>query len=144
MSSGGSDICIHFLSYSEGSEGGREGGGEEKEGWVGCEGLARRKQVRDEGLSGGYKGAVHWKRAGEPSMRLKNTDKTWEGRRHVIQWHRAPCLVQRASQKHRERKTEKDRMEVMDLLGSIVVVAVGGETGIYAGQKATEFSQLFI
>lgn len=74
----------------------------------------------------------------------EHTDKTWEGRRHVLQWHRAPCLVQRASQKHRERKTEKDRMEMMDLLGSIVVVAVGSETGIYAGQKATEFSQLFI
>ena len=54
-------------------EGGRRGGRGEKEVWVGCGGLARRKQVRDEGLSGGYKGAVHWKRAGEPSMGLKNT-----------------------------------------------------------------------
>lgn len=39
----------------------------------------------------------------------------------------------------------KDRMEMMDLLGSIAVAAVrGGGTGIYAGQKATMFSQLFI
>lgn len=77
-------------------------------------------------------------------MGLENTDQTWEGRRHVVQWHRAPCLVQRASQEYRKRKRAKDRMEMMDMLGSIVVVAVGGKTGIYAGQKATEFSQLFI
>lgn len=40
----------------------------------------------------------------------------------------------------------KDRMEMMDLLGSIAVAAVrgGGGAGIYAGQKATMFSQLFI
>lgn len=29
--------------------------------------------MQDEGLSGGYKGAVHWERAREPSMGLKNT-----------------------------------------------------------------------
>lgn len=66
MSSGGSDICIHFLSFSEGRER-RKGGvvAVQRGGW--------RKQVQDEGLSGGYKGAVHWERAREPSMGLKNT-----------------------------------------------------------------------
>lgn len=39
-------------------------------------------------------------------MGLKNTDKTWEGRRHVLQWHRAPCLVQRTSQKYRQKKRD--------------------------------------
>lgn len=33
---------------------------------------------------------------------------------------------------------------MMDLLGSIAVAAVRGGTSIYAGQKATMFSQLFI
>lgn len=35
MSSGGSDICIHFLSYSEGREAGREEGRKRRKGGVG-------------------------------------------------------------------------------------------------------------
>lgn len=53
-------------------------------------------------------------------------------------WFKEPV---RNTERGRERK---DRMEMMDLLGSIVVIAVGGEAGIHTGQKATEFSQLFI
>lgn len=60
----------------------------------------------------------------------EHTDKCWEGRRHALQWHRAPCLVQRASKKYRKRKRVKDRMKMMDLLGSIVDVAAG-ERGWY-------------
>lgn len=61
----------------------------------------------------------------------EHTDKTWEGRRHALQCHRAPCLVQRASQKNRKRKRVKDRMEMMDLLGSIAVAAVRGGGLVY-------------
>lgn len=94
--------------------------------------------MRDEGLSGGYKGAVHWKRAGEPSMGLTNTQ-TKLGKEEGMPYN---GTGPHAWFKEPVRNTERGRE--MDLLGSIVVIAVGGETGICAGQKATKFSQLFI
>lgn len=48
-------------------------------------------------------------------------------------WFKEPV---RNTERGRERKTEWKKM---DLLGSIDVAAVGGETGIRARQKATEF-----
>lgn len=79
------------------------------------------------------------KRAGKPWMGLKNTDKTWEGRRHVLQWHWAPCLVQRGSPKHRKRRSTKDIMEMMDLLGNIVVVTVGARLVYILGKRPLSF-----
>lgn len=76
--------------------------------------------MQDEGLSGGYKGAVHWKRAGEPSMGLTNTQ-TKLGKEEGMSYN---GTGPHARFKEPVRNTERGRE--MDLLGSIVVVAVGG------------------
>lgn len=58
MSSGGSDICIHFLSFSEGreKEGGEKGGAEGD----------RRKQVQDEAFLEATKELYSGKGLGSP------------------------------------------------------------------------------
>lgn len=138
MSSGGSNICIHFLSFFFWSGGRRRGAKRKGEVCV-CVCVPWRNKREMKVFLEATKKLYTGKRAGKPWMGLKNTDKTWEGRRHVLQWHWAPCLVQRGSQKHRKRRSTKDIMEMMDLLGNIVVVTVGARLVYILGKRPLSF-----
>lgn len=126
--------CLFFLKW--GSE---ERGEEKRRGVCVCVCVAWRNKCEMKVFLEATKKLYTGKRPGKPWMGLKNTDKTWEGRRHVLQWHRAPCLVQRGSQKHRKRRSAKDIMEMMDLLGNIVVVTVGAKLVYILGKRPLSF-----
>lgn len=146
MSSGGSDICIYFLSFSEGGGGrrGEEGGAEGGGGGGGGAGLEENK-CKMKAFLRATKELHTGKELGEHSMGLKNTQtKLGKEEGMSLQWHRAPCLVQRASQNIQKEEESETQNGNDGPAGKYSSRSEGGEWDTYWAKGHRVFSSIHL